>query len=844
MKKLFAIALFTAATVAAYAQTPPPQPEQQPEEKKKVKEEMTVTGTRVEGRTATETPAPVDIVDNAAIKSAGAQETGKILQLLEPSFNFSSTTISDGTDIIRPATLRGLGPDQTLVLVNGKRRHQQALINFQQTVGRGSAGYDINTIPASAIERIEILRDGAAAQYGSDAIAGVINIILKGNTKSTDATVDVGQYYKGDGTSVLGAVNSGWGIGTNGFFNFTVEYRDRGETNRAGVATTNLLGWYKQSDFDAGVRDVKLRIGDAKSKDATVWLNSAIPAGPGEFYLFGGWSDRKGDSSGFYRGPGDGRTVPTLYPNGFLPNIRTQPIDTSLVAGYRGNLTNVWKYDASVNWGQNKFKFREQNTVNVSYWYEPRDPSNPTGARFNESPVGADTGTLRNQQTALNFDVTGKQNWGVVGAPVNIAVGVEWRREGYKITPGDPVSYQYGRTNNHAIRILNQNGGISAPGTQGFPGYSIAVDGNRKDTAAYVDLESNVTKNFLGGLAVRYEHYSDFGNTVNGKASGRYDFTPQYSLRGTVSTGFRAPGVQQIFHTIRSTNLGSGGILTDTLSANEAHPLTKAFGIPSLRQETSKNYSIGLVAKPSTNFRVTVDTYRIDIKDRIVLSSYVGPESGNCGTPPDPNRCPIAALLAPDQIGQIQFFTNLLGTKTTGLDLVGVYDWAISTRTFLNLEAALDFNKTRVKNPRSASPLVSAAALFGPEQILLYQEGQPRQHFVISPTLYTGPLKTTVRFNYVGKVAGEGFTGIKQTWSGKWLTDLALTYNFRSDLSFTVGGLNVFDVYPDKWTDQASNLGVPGVGFNNLGFTYGWETLPFGINGGYYYGRLDYRFGH
>ncbi|MCY7354699.1 MAG: TonB-dependent receptor plug domain-containing protein, partial [Lysobacter sp.] len=271
-----------------------------------------VTGSRVLGRTAEETAAPVDIIGQEELANTGAMEVGQALQLLEPSFNFSRTTISDGTDILRPATLRALGPDQVLVLVNGKRRHQQALVNVQQTIARGSAGTDINAIPISMIERIEVLRDGAAAQYGSDAIAGVINLILKEQTDHTDVSFLAGQTYEGDGRVLHGSVNTGFKLADDGFINFSLEYRDREETNRAGPDSLRV-----------NPPRVTQRIGDADATDAYLWMNGELPIGAGEFYWFGGVSRRKGDSSGFFRSAGDNRTIPALYPNGFLPNIIT-----------------------------------------------------------------------------------------------------------------------------------------------------------------------------------------------------------------------------------------------------------------------------------------------------------------------------------------------------------------------------------------------------------------------------------------------------------------------------------------------------------------------------------------
>jgi iron complex outermembrane receptor protein len=799
----------------------------------KLEEAVTVTGTRVKGRTSTETLAPVDMIDAEAIRATGATETGKILQLLEPSFNFSTTYISDGTDIIRPATLRSLNPDQVLVLVNGKRYHQQSLMNYQQTIARGSAGYDINSIPASAIDRIEVLRDGAAAQYGSDAIAGVINIILKRQTNLTDVTAEGGRYYSAnpalplDG-QLMGSANSGFAVGNGGFVNLTFEYRDRGETNRAGPDSLRV-----------NPPRVVQRIGDPKAKDALIWLNADVPAGNGALYAFGGYSHRKGNSSGFFRRAGDGRTVPALYPNGFLPTIETQPTDAHAVLGYRADINKEWAWDLSGSYGKSRFKFHESNTVNVSYFYEPRDANNPNGAKYNESPTSADTGALGYDQFNFNLDLTGRVGWNVGAGPLNVATGAEWRREGYTIDAGDPVSYQYGRTNNPAIRILDQTGGVAAIGTQGFPGYSPreAVDAHRSNVALYVDFESLLATKFLAGAAARYEHYSDFGSTLTGKVSGRYNFNDLYSLRGTLSTGFRAPGVQQEFYNSRSTNL-SGGVLTDTLTARQDSDVTRAFGVPPLKQETSRNYSLGLVSKPTDKLRLTVDLYRIDIDDRIIFSSNIQPEDAAiCGVP---SRCPIRAILDPFRVGQVQFFTNAIDTKTQGLDVVALYDVSLGDAT-LSLELASDFNKTQVKNRKSSSAILPAPVLFDQAQVTLIEEGQPRQHHIVGATYRREGWGANVRFNYFGAVSGEGFIPLKQTWGGKWLTDASFTVPLRKDnVSLSVGALNLFDVYPDKWASPGPDVNP----FPFLGFKYGWETLPFGINGGYYYARINLRLPH
>jgi iron complex outermembrane receptor protein len=774
-----------------------------------------VLGSRGAARTALDAAAPVGLISAKDMQMAGPLELGKLLQTLDPSFNFSSTFISDGTDIIRPATLRSLGPDQLLVLVNGKRRHQQALVNVQQTIGRGSAGTDINAIPMSAIQRIEVLRDGAAAQYGSDAIAGVINIVLKQTTDSTQLSGSVGGTSEGGGALRSASANTGWAIGDGGYVNFTVEGRRRGETNRAGLDTLRV-----------DPPRVTQRIGDSLAKDKYFWWNAALPAAGGEFYTFGGISHRSGDSAGFFRTADDGRNVPSVYPNGFLPNIRTTVKDGSFAVGYRRDLADGWKADLSVNHGRSELDFHEKETINISYWYEPK----PGGGIYAESPLEADTGVLKFKQTTVNADLRGPIQLG--GREISFATGVEYRRDGYGIDAGDPVSYQYGRTNNPAIVIRDQTGGVAASGTQGFPGYTpaTAVDDSRHNIALYLDAEHKLTRELLLGAAVRWEKYSDFGSTTTGKLSLRYDPSKTVGLRSTVSTGFRAPGVQQKFYSSVSTNLNAAGVLTETLTAREGSAVTRAFGIPNLKQETSKNASVGLVLRPMPNFSLTADLWGIDIDDRIVFSSNIAPESGACATAA---ACPIRAILDPLKVGQAQFFTNAIDTRTRGLDIVAEHTtrWTGST---LVLSGQFDFNRTKVVGRHSDSPVLTGTQLFDDAQVTLIERGQPRQHHVLSADYTRGAWNGNLRANYYGEVQGQGFTApFVQTWDAKWIADATLRYNVSKATSVTVGANNLFNTFPTKWDP------VRAAPFPQLGFTYCWETCPFGINGRSWYARVD-----
>ncbi len=816
---LSASLLLALGSVSAFAQDA----ETNKDSEDKKLEDVVVLGSRARGHTATEAAAPVDLIDRDAIDTSASREIGQILQNLEPSFNFSRTWISDGTDIIRPATLRALGPDQVLVLVNGKRRHQQALVNVQQTIGRGSAGTDINAIPVGAIKRIEVLRDGAAAQYGSDAISGVINIILKDQAGAGDFSADVGQTYAGDGDTYSGSLNYGVPFAGDGFFNFTVEYRDRAETNRAGPDSLRV-----------DPPRVTQRIGDADAKDKYLWLNGGLPIGAGQLYWFGGWSEREGDSSGFFRSAGDGRTVPEYYPNGFLPNIITTVTDKSFAFGYKAPLGESWEWDASLNWGENDFDFHERNSVNVSWYYEPK----PGGGIYGESPTEADTGSLIFDQTTFNLDFRGPVNWNFGDNPLYLATGIEYRRDNYEMVAGDPVSYTYGRTNNPGVVIRDQNGGIAASGIQGFPGFTpgTEVDDGRHNYAVYVDGESQLTDRFLLGAALRFEDYSDFGNTTTGKLSARFDATETFAIRGTLSTGFRAPGVQQAFYSQVSTNLNAAGVLTETLTARQDSALTRAFGIEPLKEEESTSASLGFVFRPSEATSFTVDVFRIDIDDRIIFSSNIQPEAESaCGA--NNAGCPIRTLLAPFNVGQAQFFTNAIDTRTTGIDIVGEHRLDLSNGDTLDLSALLHFNNTEVTNRRSQSAVLPPEVLFDDTQVTLVEEGQPGAHHVLTAEWNHTDWTVTGRANYYGSVTGEGFTpGIKQTWGAAWLFDLAVRYRFDEDLSLTVGANNLFDKYPDKWDLE------DGFPFPQLGFKYCWETCPFGVNGGYYFARLDWRF--
>ncbi len=815
--KLSVVALAVSAVCSA---SPALAQQQQAEEAVEDIERIVTLGSRVNGRTATESASPVDIISSEQLAETGASELGKAIQMSAPSFNFSSTTISDGSDIIRPATLRGLGPDQVLVLVNGKRRHQQALVNVQETIGKGSAGYDINAIPITAVERVEILRDGAAAQYGSDAIAGVINITLK-SSDGGSVNAEIGQTYEGDGEVNQVGLNLGT-TSDKGHFNVTLEYRDRGMTNRAAPATLEATGGQLIGDWwdRNGDPVVRLHVGDADSENYYAWFNSAYTlSSTTELYAFGGISSRDGGSAGFFRGRGHPRTIETLYPDGFLPQLKTEADDQSLAVGVRGDLPNAWLWDASIVYGKNEFGFNSANSANVSWYYEPA----PGGGIYAETPTEAFDGELVFDQTTFNLDFNGTVD--LNNELLYLALGVEFRTDGYEINAGDPVSWAYGRTNDPSVTILTPSGDPAEAGIQGFPGFSPGqeVDATRDSYGAYVDAEYYVTPDWLLAGALRYEDYDIAGDNISGKISTRYDITSDFSVRGTLATGFRAPGVQQIYYSQVLTNIVNGTLVqTGTVSNDD--DVARQFGINRLEEETSESASIGIIKRWRNGLDLTVDLYQINIDDRIVISEPLTADIG----------AEFAAILENNNLGAAQFFTNSVDTKTQGLDIIASYPTEVLSGDLV-LTTALSFVNTDVEQVNSVSSLIPAEQIFNDTQVLRIEEGQPSEKASIMADWERDRWSVNVAFNYFGAVEGQAFTGIKHKWDGKWLTDLSVGYDLTDDFKVVVGANNLFDTYPDEW-------GSAGVPFSQAGFKYGWETLPFGINGGYYYVKAKYSF--
>lgn len=785
-----------------------------------------VTGTRMSDRTVANAPVPVDVLTTAEIKQTGAVETNQILQALAPSFNFPRPTISDGTDHVRPGMLRGLGPDQVLVLVNGKRRHTSALVNVNGTIGRGSTGVDLNAIPSASIERVEILRDGAAAQYGSDAIAGVINVILKSDPV-TDMGVQIGSNYTkeenypedkhltdGDLTSV--DVSTGMNLTGAGFVHFTGMYNNRGSTNRSlpDPRQQYFTGNPKNSD-PAYTNQIHFRQGDAQVNDISFALNAALPTMSNgmQVYAFGIGGRREGQGAGNWRLPNGNNTVRAIFPDGFLPLINSKINDYSGTVGVKGQAMK-WNYDLSAVYGHNSFRFDITNTNNATMG--------------TASPTEFYAGTLKFGEATANLDLVRTFDLSAFSGPLNVALGGELRRDMYGIEAGEPDSYRDG-----GAKVLDgpNTGAQPAPGAQVFPGFqpADANDHSRTNVAGYLDLESNVLRNLLLGVAGRVEHYSDFGSTADGKFSGRLELAPGFALRGAVSTGFRAPSLSQEFFSATSTvflNLGAGLVPVETKTLPVTSGAAKALGAQPLKAENSVNASFGVALAPKKDLTITADYYNIKINNRIVFSgNFTGVAMTNF----------LASQGFPG-VGSARFFTNAIDTHTKGVDVIARY--AVDWRAYgvVRLTGGYNHTRTKVTHVDSTSSALASqnAVLFDRIERGRIEIGQPHEtlSFTVDHTL--GRWASNFHIQKYGDVGFRGSAtdpALDQTFGAKWITDLNASYAVLRPLRITIGANNLFDVYPDKQITANSNSGI---------FQYSNTVNTFGFNGRFVYVKARY----
>lgn len=846
-------------------------------------EAIIVTGSRRADRTVGDSAVPIDLITAEQLNNSGFTETARLLRDLVPSLNFPQPSITDGTDVIRPATLRGLGPDQTLVLINGKRRHASALLNINGSVGRGTQAVDINFIPSSAISQIEVLRDGAAAQYGSDAIAGVINFQLNNASKGANFSATYGGYVTSiDGVNeidglVLGAngqplvspdgtlavndtgrklkvedggvltlsSNFGLPLGDDGFLNLTAEYRDRDDTNRTGYdrrTQYNIVGGMRdprEQTFDRRSH----RYGDARTEDFSLFANAGFALNDQvNLYAFGGYGERQGNSAGFYRIASDARNVVAIYPDGFLPLITSQSQDWAITGGVRGDLGG-WGFDLSSQYGQNQIDYRIINTLNASL-----------GAA---SPTEFEAGGLTNSQWVNNLDIT-REILGVFDR-TTLAFGLEYRRESFQVSAGEPDSFRSGGVRVNQNNPLNTSTAGAAPGSQVFPGFQptiggVSVVGNnsRDNVSAYAELDIDVIPQWNVQIAGRFEDYSDFGSDWNGKIASRFEITDWLAVRGAISTGFRAPGVAQQFFAAAATN-NVAGVLVDAVTLPVGNPVAQALGSSPLRPETALNWSVGGVFSPIPRLNLTVDWFQVDIDDRIVLTENLAATrdaAGNpSGTQPGRGIAQILNAAGFNTISAARFFINGIDTRTRGIDAIATYGIDIGSEGKLNLTAGYNWTENTITG-RNDTPgalnQVPGIVLFGRLESLRIERGQPSDRINLALDYSQNWASFTLRGNRFGEVLAPGtdaFTDLPI--AAAWVIDAEIRVEPINGLELAVGSNNLFDQYPTANPVGVGIDPVSGLARNNSANNYFLpfsSFSPFGFNGRFIYGRVSYRF--
>jgi iron complex outermembrane receptor protein len=906
-------------------------------------QDVVVIGSRNPTRTVTESAVPIDVIAMKDIATQGAQTNlNQILNMVAPSFTSNTQTVADGTDHLDPAQLRGLGPDQVLVLLNGKRRHTSSLVNINGTPGRGSVGTDLNAVPSFALEKIEVLRDGASAQYGSDAIAGVINLNIKKDTKKLDINLFAGSNFSrnandhrggNDGNHYQLDLNYGTNLGKEkSFINLTGSLQLRDATSRANDATGTIYNAYNAIEqrasedgininslfgnisntpnatqiintikeyapqvsyftgaqqtaisnattipqlqtalnFDATDgelayrnlerKNFNMRIGQSSFESVQFFLNAAYPINDKlEVYVFGGTSYREGESAGFYRRPNQSRSYTGLYLNGFLPEIHSTINDLSAAAGLRGTIFKDWNFDLSNTYGRNAFDYNIENTVNATL--------------REGSPDEFDAGGLRFAQNTTNFDMSKKFG------TLNVAFGAEYRYETYGINAGVPDSYsQYDINGNVVtgttpanIRVTDFFGAARPGGAQVFPGYRAenAKEENRNSYAFYTDLEWDITDKWLLNGAVRFENYSDFGNTTNYKIATRYKLTDNINLRGAFSTGFRAPSLHQIYYESTATQF-TGGVPFEVGTFSNDSKIAELLGIPKLKQEESTSYSAGFTAKiPAANITITADAYYIKIDDRVVLTDQFTPT-------------PVTQPLY-DQAGAnaATFFANAIDTESKGIDVVITNKLNLNENMTLKNDLSGTFSKTRQVGQIHASPVLEAAGqvntYFSESSRIYLEEAIPRVKANLTNNLTYKKLDFFLRNVYFGEVTdpnvadvnGDGFVGATivngkavenehPVWGGKIITDFSVGFKISAITKVVIGANNILDIYPDKnlgpqtarranGVDAGGNVtyapAATAIDLSNQNqFVYSRNVSQFGQNGRFVFARLSFSF--
>ena len=786
--------------------------------------EIVVTGTRRNDLTAAKSPIPIDIISSKQLLSQGASDLNDVLRQQVPALNVQRFTSNDGSVFTRPYSMRGLPPDQTLVLINGKRWHRGATVQLSNIPYiRGSQGPDLATIPSIAIGQLEVLRDGASANYGSDAIAGVLNFRLRTDRQGATLIARYGQYYLGDGKDFLLQGNVGLPLTERGFVNISGEYSNSGITSRQNQRPD------AQALIDQGVQGVPVpaqRTGNPKAEAARLFVNAGIDlTDTMSFYTFGNYSWSKGTTAFFYRNPvtnplfasvpltqtpgGPRFSFRQIFPGGFAPDFNATIRDASVVGGLRGNLLGDLTYDLSSSYGQNRVAYGITNTVNPSL-----GPDSPTAFK---------AGQLEQRELNFNFDLTYPLDLGFV-KPLNLAGGLEWRRETWEVTPGEVASYMAGPF----ASVLdpdtpNPTDRVGLPvGSSGFPGLSPSQAGtfSRRNWAAYSALEGDLTNWFSVGIAGRYEDFSDFGSTFNWKINTRVQVSNAIALRGSVNTGFRAPtpGQSNVSSTFANIDAITGQpFITGIVSPS--NPVAVLFGAKPLTPEKSFNIAAGLVLTPTNRLTFTLDYFNIKIEDRIGLSG------GFTLTQAQRDQLAAAGVPGGGDFRTIQFFGNAFDSRTQGVDLVATYRIPMFGGSAI-LGANVNYTKNKVIR---AGPLITGDR----ERLLELENFVPDWKGNVSFNYERDRIGLTTRASYYGKWTDFGPNAANdQTGGPEVLVDAELFYRLTEIFTLAVGGSNIFDNYPDREARAGQLIN----GFKYLRFS------PIGFNGGFWYLRGTAKF--
>ena len=768
-------------------------------------EEVQIVGSRNKNRVANDTPVAIDFIDIAQTAAKSSQvEINQFLQYVIPSFNATKQSGADGADHIDPATIRGLGPDQTLVLVNGKRRHQASLINLYGTRGRGNSGTDLNAIPISAIKRIELLRDGASAQYGSDAIAGVINIVLKDSDNELNVSSTFG-FHNADSDHILPSsvdgftyklgLNYGTKINKGGFINFSAEVLSTENTFRPGTAARE-------------------KYGQAAVKNVSLFFNSEIPIYRNtKIYVNGGFNYKNTEAFAFTRNFDSERNVLEIYPNGFNPLITSNILDNSLSIGMI-TIFKEWNVDVNNVIGRNNFKYFIKNTINATL-----EENSPT-----EFEAGGHE--LIQNTTSINFSKYFETN----SKGYNIALGLEHRLDKYKIFAGEEASYAaydlYGHIISPQTPLIyykSYNGNIRPGGSQGFPGYSPynEVNRDRSNFSIYADTEIDFSKKFMLGSALRYEYYSDFGSTLNYKLASRLKITENFNIRGSFSTGFRAPSLAQIYYNLTFTNF-IGNLPTESVLIANNSPIARRFNIDKLKEEKARNFSFGITTKLSKNFKASIDAYLVYIKDRIILSGNFDASTLGFG------------------VNNVQFFANGVDTKTTGVDLILNWKKKIENNIFsIDFSGNINYMSiTDIKNK-----MLDQETFFGIRDQQFLLASAPKSKFNLGLNYEYKKIKTSLNFTRFSEIKlidwqinqdlssfnnseTERLEAATDIYQPKITSDLHFSYQLNKIINLQLGADNLFNIYPTKQNDFTDSGGL-------------WDATQMGTNGSFYYTKLN-----